>query len=173
MDFKRSNYQLTIHYKIFFSSFHTNHCVEALTHTNGDMGKALEVLFHQYYKLEKLPKKEFQELDLNDLLQKRQEEKEVLASIYGDAFVEKIKNRIWTITLKLNYLFKSEEEEEKKIKKSKPKVPLKDICRLYLQGKCKYGIKCRFLHRQPEVEEKPKPKVDSYFILEIRFPEGK
>lgn len=156
---------------IIFFSFHACHCAEALTYTDGDMGKALEVLFHRYYGLQNLPKKESKDFDINDLLQKRQDEKEALASIYGEAFVEKIKNQIWTIDLELSYLF--EDKEEKREKKPKPKVPLKDICRLYLQGKCKYGIKCRFLHRQPEVEEKPKPKINSHFILEIRFPEGK
>ncbi|XP_003426609.1 putative ATP-dependent RNA helicase DHX57 [Nasonia vitripennis] len=150
-------------------NFHASHCAEALAHTEGHMGKALELLFYKYYGIENLPKKDnFDGVDLNDLLQRRQEEKEALESIYGDSFKEKIKNQIWIFNVKLDYLVKT--DEDKKIK-SKPKPLSKDICRLYLQGKCRFGIKCRFLHQQPEPAEKPKAKIDSMFTLEIRFPD--
>ena len=156
---------------IFFYSFHASHCAEALVYTEGHMGKALEILFYKYYGIENLPKQEnINGLDTNDLLQRRMEEKEALESIYGDAFIDKIKNKIWIVTVKLDYLV--ENEEDKKVKR-KPQVPLKDICRLYLSGKCRYGIKCRFLHQQPEVESPPKARKDSNFTLEIRFPDGK
>lgn len=156
---------------IFINSFHHSHCAEALSHTDGDMGKALEILFSKYYKIDSLPKNEHPDsVDMSELLQRRQEEKEALQSIYGDTFSEKIKNQIWTIDIKLDYLVES--NEVKKFK-SKPKVPLKEVCRGYLAGKCKFGIKCRFIHQKPEPAEKPRPKKDSHFTLEIRFPMSK
>lgn len=156
---------------IYLSSFHASHCAEAIAHTEGHLGKALEILFYKYYGIENLPKREDAEkLDLNDLLQRRIEEKEALESIYSDTFTEKIKNQIWLVNIKLDYLVKN--DEDKKIK-SKPKVPLKEVCRLYLQGKCRFGIKCRFLHHQPEPQEKPKVTKEALFTLEIRFPDGK
>lgn len=153
----------------FFCSFYSSHCVEALDHTN-DVGKALELLFSKYYKIETIPKKSSNVIDDNDLIEKMSEEKEALASIYSESFSEKIKNKIWKFNLRLDYLVKNDDEKEKK---KKPKVQLKDICRLYLAGKCRFGIKCRFLHQQLNPEEKTKPYRDPYFTLEIRFPDGK
>ncbi|XP_011496994.1 PREDICTED: putative ATP-dependent RNA helicase DHX57 isoform X1 [Ceratosolen solmsi marchali] len=148
--------------------FHSSHCVEALVHAEGQIGKALEILFCKYYKIENLPKsKNLNKLDLNDLLQRRTEEKEALESIYGDAFIEKIKNQVWIIKMKLGYLINENEENIK----NKSNLFQKDICRLYLQGKCRFGIKCRYIHQQPQSIEKSKTKKDTYFILEIRFPE--
>ncbi|CAB0037009.1 unnamed protein product [Trichogramma brassicae] len=152
------------------NSFEVPHCTEALKYTEGDFSKALELLFCKYYGYENLPKSSnLNELNLDELVQMREEEKEALESIYGDIFKESIKNRVWTVTMKLNYLIETEEE---KVLKNKPKVPLKEICKLYLAGKCRYGIKCRFIHRQPAAKEEEKPKEDPTFILEIRFPEN-
>lgn len=156
-----------IMYSYFYNSFHSTHCSEAICHTEGNVGEALEILFEKYYNVEK---KENNQVDMKDCLQKRQEEKEALESIYGGFFNEKIKNRIWTIKLLLSYMV-DKSEDKKKVQK--PKLPQKDICRLYLQGKCHYGIKCRFIHQQPERVEKPKAKNEPYVTLEIRFPPGK
>ena len=106
------------------------------------------------------------------MLQRRTEEKEALESIYGEMFVEKIKNQIWVIKLKLDYLLgkKSIVEEV-----DKPKTTRKEICRLFVSGKCRFGTKCRFLHEKPLNDRAMKAKAmenDPYFLLEIRFPEG-
>ncbi|KAL7302548.1 hypothetical protein TKK_0005184 [Trichogramma kaykai] len=168
-----SNEQITKNFaisKLQTYNFEVPHCTEALKYTEGDFSKALELLFCKYYGYENLPKSSnLNELNLDELVQIREEEKEALESIYGDIFKESIKNQVWTVTMKLNYLIETEEE---KVLKNKPKVPLKDICKLYLAGKCRYGIKCRFIHRQPAAKEEEKPKEDPTFILEIRFPEN-
>lgn len=86
-------------------------------------------------------------------------------------FVEKIKNQIWIIKLKLEYLLNKKEDN----KKVKPKTTEKEICRLFLHGKCRFGAKCKFLHQKPQVDKESKNKSsedDPYFLLEIRFPEG-
>ena len=87
-------------------------------------------------------------------------------------FVEKIKNQIWVIKLKLDYLLnkKTEKKNSEKLKTTE-----KEICRLFLHGKCRFGIKCKFLHQKPQNERAPQTSAleeDSYFLLEIRFPEG-
>ncbi|KAJ8686679.1 hypothetical protein QAD02_022473 [Eretmocerus hayati] len=151
-------------------NFYSSHCAEALAYTEGQMGKALELLFCKYYGIDNSVVKNAESVDFDDLFQRRSEEREALDSIYGEAFTEKIKNQIWIFDLQLDYLVNKDKEENKT--KKKPQVPLKDICRLYLQGKCRFGIKCRFLHRKPEPDDEPVKKADPHFTLEIRFPDG-
>lgn len=106
-------------------------------------------------------------------MQRQNEEKEALESIYGDMFVEKIKNQIWVIKLKLDYLLNKKKEDNKS---GKPKSTEKEICRLFLHGKCRFGLKCKFLHQKPKFDKAAKnnnAEEDPYFLLEIRFPEGK
>ncbi|XP_053978482.1 putative ATP-dependent RNA helicase DHX57 [Hylaeus volcanicus] len=154
--------------------FHQSHCIEALIHTKGDMGKALEVLFCKYYGLETIERSQTSDdISLTDLLERRREEKETLESIYGDMFIEKIKSQIWIVQLKLDYLVRNDaiEQEIRKIKHQQEKEKEKAVCRLFIQKKCKYGIKCKFLHQQPQVLRMPE-REDPQFTLEIRFPKG-
>lgn len=152
----------------FFYSFHISHCKEALMHTDGDLGRALEILFYKYYKIEEIPTNEVN-VDEADLLEQLREEKETMESIYGDAFHEKIKNRIWTVQLKLGYLTNNQEAEEVTVKEKKQE---KEICRLFIRNKCRFGDKCRFLHQLPKKVSNTPVQEDPYFTLEIRFPEG-
>ncbi|XP_015111044.1 putative ATP-dependent RNA helicase DHX57 isoform X2 [Diachasma alloeum] len=144
----KTHAQLTKHFatsKLESYSYYSLHCAEALDHTDGDVGKALEILFEKYYRVHDLSKIcGAQDFDVNDLLSVREEEKCALEAIYGDSFVQTIKNRLWTVTLKL-----------------------------FLTGKCRFGAKCRFLHQQPESLKHAKKFVepDPSFTLEIRFPE--
>lgn len=150
-------------------SFHTSHCIEALEHAKGNMGNALEILFSKYYGVENSKrKKDVENMCTEELSERQNDEKMALESIYGESFVEKIKNRIWIINLKLDYLV--EKIENKKIH-PKPIKMDKNICRLFANGNCRFGNKCRFLHRQPEVVEQTMPKEDTFFTLEIRFPD--
>lgn len=153
--------------------FHQLHCIEALIHTDGDMGKALEVLFCKYYGLENIVRNTTSDnVDTTDLLERRQEEKEALESIYGDMFVEKIRNQIWIVQVKLDYLVRNEEIEQeiRKIKQQQEKEKEREVCRLFINKKCRFGNKCRFLHQLPQVLKMPERK-DPQFTLEIRFPE--
>ncbi|XP_051175200.1 putative ATP-dependent RNA helicase DHX57 [Leptopilina boulardi] len=153
-------------------SFHNSHCVEALSFSNGNVGKALEILFCKYFQVKKIEAIELDNhIEESDILQRQNEEKEALESIYGDMFVEKIKNQIWVIKLKLDYLLNKKVDN----KSVKPKPTEKEICRLFLHGKCRFGGKCKFLHQKPQNDRDVKNKKsedDPYFLLEIRFPEG-
>ncbi|XP_017758486.1 PREDICTED: putative ATP-dependent RNA helicase DHX57 [Eufriesea mexicana] len=154
--------------------FHQSHCIEALLHTKGDVGKALEVLFYKYYKLEYIVRNKIpNDIDTLDLSERKNEEKEALESIYEDMFIEKIKNQIWIVNLKLDYLVKNDEIEQKihKIKQKQEKEKEREVCRLFIHKKCRFGHKCKFLHQQPQVLKIP-DREDPYFTLEIRFPEG-
>ncbi|XP_011138730.1 putative ATP-dependent RNA helicase DHX57 isoform X2 [Harpegnathos saltator] len=151
--------------------FHASHCTEALMHTDGDLGKALEVLFYKYYGIEDIPQnKDSENVDEANLLEQLCEEKEIMESIYGDAFHEKIKNRIWTVQLKLNYLINNQEIVEVVVKEKKEKE--REICRLFLRNKCRFADKCRFLHQLPKKVSNAPIQEDPCFTLEIRFPEG-
>lgn len=141
-------------------------------HMKGNLGKALEVLFYKYYGIEDIPKNENSESsDVADRLERQREEKEALESIYGDAFLEKIKNHIWTVQLKLNYLTSNKEPTEQIAVKEKKQE--KEVCRLFMHKKCRFGDKCRFLHQLPQTKVSNAPiREDPHFTLEIRFPEG-
>ncbi|XP_031831069.1 putative ATP-dependent RNA helicase DHX57 [Nomia melanderi] len=153
--------------------FHQSHCIEALIHTEGDMGKALEILFFKYYNVENLKNKVSNGVDTTDFLERRQDEKEALESIYENMFIEKIKNQIWTVQVNLEYLVRNDEVEQeiRKIKLQQEKAKEKEVCRLFIHKKCRFGNKCRFLHQQPQVLKIPE-REDPQFTLEIRFPEG-
>lgn len=160
--------------KLTSYGFHQSHCVEALMHAEGNVGKSLEILFYKYYGLENIPKnKILEDIDATDLLEKQNEEKEALESIYGDMFVEKIRNQIWIVQVKLEYLVRNDkiEQEIKMIKQQQKKEKEREVCRLFIHKKCRFGNKCRFLHQQPQVLKMPE-REDPYFTLEIRFPEG-
>lgn len=103
------------------------------------------------------------------MLQHREDEKNVLISIYDSAFQEKITNQVWIFTFQLNYLVNKTTIKPHKITaNTKKKLPM---CRNIVKGvPCKYGNKCRFSH---EIEKEEKPSEDlklNEFELEIRFP---
>ncbi|CAD1474838.1 unnamed protein product, partial [Heterotrigona itama] len=154
--------------------FHRPHCIEALLHTGGDVGKSLEVLFYKYYGLENVTKNKIpDDIDTTDLLERRKEEKEALESIYEHMFNEKVKNQVWVVQVKLDYLVKNDEVEQEiqKIKRKQEKQKEREICKLFIHKKCRFGDKCKFLHQQVEALKIPE-RDDPLFTLEIRFPEG-
>ncbi|KAG7200311.1 hypothetical protein KM043_017775 [Ampulex compressa] len=124
-------------------SFHSSHCLEALMYTKGNMGKALEILFSKYYGVQN-PSSITLPGDINfeSIFERRQEEREALESIY------------------------EKETVVQSVKKSE-----KEVCRLFIHKKCRFGNKCRFLHQQPQQVQKLPVKEDQYFTLEVRFPE--
>uniref|UniRef100_A0A182QUK8 RNA helicase n=1 Tax=Anopheles farauti TaxID=69004 RepID=A0A182QUK8_9DIPT len=185
--------------KLHSYGFHRSHCDEALDHHNGDVDKALALLFSKYFP----PPNELQlPISLEDhnedeLSALRSDEKEVLESIYDKLFVVKEPNRVWQLKFKIDHLLthspsemkkqaereKQQAEEEKRrmmealAKKKKAK---REKCWNFAKGKCRYGNRCHYSH---EVEEssaevsKVTRKVDktleedpNWFYLEIRFP---
>lgn len=155
-------------------SFHQSHCNEALLHTEGDVGKALEILFYKYYGLENIARRKIHDdIDTIDLLERKNEEKEALESIYGNMFTEKIKNQIWTVQVKLDYLIRNDEigQEIPRIRQKPEKGREREVCRLFIHKRCRFGNRCKFSHQQPQVLRMPERENPS-FTLEIRFPEG-
>lgn len=153
-------------------SFHLSHCIQALSYTKGNVGKSLEMLFYKYYGIENIEKNINSEIpDATELLERQQDEKEALESIYDNAFVEKIKNCIWMVQLKLDYLTNNKviEPQTKKLQEKKQE---RKVCQLFIHNKCRFKDKCRFLHQLPQKVSNVPIVEDSYFTLEIRFPEG-
>ncbi|CAD6234094.1 GSCOCG00007546001-RA-CDS [Cotesia congregata] len=162
-------------------SFHPNHCKEALAYSDRNLGRALEILFEKYYRV---PDSSVEDVDVNDILEKRNDEKLALESIYGEMFSEKIRNRLWVVNLKLDYLSKNSDETAKKNNSKKNNNyssnnnnnnnnKKNNLCRLFLSGKCRFADRCKFLHQQPEPkQDKVAVKDNSEYCLEIRFPEA-
>ncbi|XP_055375617.1 putative ATP-dependent RNA helicase DHX57 [Condylostylus longicornis] len=170
--------------------FPSSHCAEALDFCKGDTEEALKLLFLKYMKCKTSAgdnKKEEMSFDENELLELREDEKMALESIYEKKFKVKEKNRIWSLQFKMDYLLcfspfevrKKEKEVLQKLKNEKKKDPLKDICRNYVKGHCKFGHRCRYLHRYPEEIQdnvglekiNKRDEEHNTFFLEIRFPE--
>ncbi|KAK1171604.1 putative ATP-dependent RNA helicase DHX57 isoform X1 [Acipenser oxyrinchus oxyrinchus] len=162
----------------------------ALQSCNREVGVSLEYLLQQCLK-EKYGKRArsidtCRDITMEDCLVQRQEEAFALSSIYGDRFTERIHNRVWTVTLELEFLIhKRNNHKQGSTKKETSQVLLKDVCRFYLKGAgCRFGVKCRFKHQMP-TESYPNTKkpvgpsqssfdsnTSPVYELEIRFPEG-
>lgn len=105
-----------------------------------------------------------------ELLEQRQDEKSSLESIYDKAFAEKVKNTVWVITLKLDYLIVRFHKKERPTKRVHT-TNKKPMCRGFLGGNCKYGAKCRFSHEEIKEEKNINAHIEDFsFELEIRFP---
>lgn len=158
---------------LFSYGFHRNHCQEAMDHTNGNLESALNILYSKYMQAQRAQVTDHG-MSPDELLEHRKDEKGVLESIYESAFKEKIANTVWIITFTLDYivnLLRPPKIEYKRV--SNARVKKKPLCRLFLEGNCKYGSKCRFSHEIEEPEKIADPHLNIYnFDLEIRFPEN-
>lgn len=141
-----------------------------MEYTNFNVEDALYLLYCKYFNVKPVKHVEH-DLSEKELLEQRQDEKSSLESIYETAFKEKVKNSVWIITLKLDYLVAKFHNKEKPAKKPVNTVKKKPTCRGFLAGNCKYGAKCKFSHQEIKEETDQNAHIkDFIFELEIRFP---
>ncbi|XP_015273563.1 PREDICTED: putative ATP-dependent RNA helicase DHX57 [Gekko japonicus] len=166
--------------------FNGERCRAVLQTYNGNIGASLEHLLLQCF-LERFGQRmqiteSAAQASTENCLEQRQEEAFALCSICGDKFVERIRNRVWTVALDLAYL--TDILSESKQKNSNANNGLKPaslgVCKHYLRGDCRFGSKCKFKHGSPHQQQGLLSlKEDAHlrlntpvYELEIRFPEG-
>lgn len=168
--------------------FHPERCKAALRTCDGDVGASLERLlaqcFSEAFRERLQPPSAWAQVSLAECAEQRQEEALALRSICGDKFVERIRNRVWTVGLELEYLTSrfcgpKPRESSREATESAP-----EVCKFYLRGSCKFGSKCKFKHEVPpsqmvgRIERgagAPPPAVEDVsfpYELEVRFPRG-
>ncbi|KAM6433419.1 putative ATP-dependent RNA helicase DHX57 [Rhynochetos jubatus] len=176
-------------HKLSRYGFDSDRCRTVLRSCNGNIGASLEYLLLQCFTERYGEKMQVSaaaaEASQEECLEQRQEEAFALRSIYGEKFVERIQNRVWTFSLELEYLANRLNKSKQKgaCPRDTAKETSKEICKFYLQGACRFGSKCKFGHESPanhalksarnSVDDALlKPNSDGpIYELEVRFPE--
>ncbi|XP_053099073.1 putative ATP-dependent RNA helicase DHX57 [Hemicordylus capensis] len=165
--------------------FDSEHCRAVLKSCNGNIGASLEHLLLQCFSEKFGERMQLTEMSAQasaeDCLEQRQEEAFALHSICGDKFVERIQNRVWTITLDLAYLtdILSKPKQGNSDASNGPNSVPMEVCKHYLRGECRFGSRCKFKHENPSKQKTlPSIKEDGHlrlnapvYELEVRFPE--
>uniref|UniRef100_A0A8C5WQS0 Putative ATP-dependent RNA helicase DHX57 n=1 Tax=Laticauda laticaudata TaxID=8630 RepID=A0A8C5WQS0_LATLA len=172
-------------HKLSRYGFDSEHCQAVLKSYNGNIGASLEHLLLQCF-TEKFGKRTqlteaSVQANIKDCFEQRQEEALALHSICGDKFVERIQNRVWTITLELTYLTNilSKTKQGNSITSNIVNTNSQGICKYYLRGDCKFGSRCKFKHETSHNDKSLPPIRDDAHLklnapvyeLEVRFPE--
>ncbi|XP_042303020.1 LOW QUALITY PROTEIN: putative ATP-dependent RNA helicase DHX57 [Sceloporus undulatus] len=175
-------------HKLSRYGFDSERCRAVLKSYNGNIGASLEDLLLQCFSEKFAERMQITEsaaqASTEDCLEQRREEAFALRSICGDKFVERIQNRVWTITLDLAYLteilIKSKKRPSNTSNGLKPASL--EICKHYLRGDCRFGSRCRLKHDNPNKQRTlPSIRDNSHlrlnsdsapvYELEVRFPE--
>ncbi|XP_014746641.1 PREDICTED: putative ATP-dependent RNA helicase DHX57 isoform X2 [Sturnus vulgaris] len=173
-------------HKLSRYGFDCERCRAVLRSCNGNIGASLEYLLLQCFSERYGEKMQVSaaaaEASQEECLEQRQEEAFALWSIYGEKFVERIKNRVWTFSLELDYLAHRLSKSKQNSTRDTAKETSKEICKYYCRGGCRFGSKCRFRHEFPPNHPLNASKncVDDAHLrhndgpiyeLEVRFPD--
>uniref|UniRef100_A0A8C0QQ50 Putative ATP-dependent RNA helicase DHX57 n=1 Tax=Chelonoidis abingdonii TaxID=106734 RepID=A0A8C0QQ50_CHEAB len=177
-------------HKLSRYGFDNEHCRTILRSCNGNIGASLEHLLLQCFSEKYGKRMQISEAavqaSLEECLEQRQEEAFALRSIYGENFIERIKNRVWTFGLELEHLTNrfSKSKQRDSAAKDVTKQTLNKVCKFYLQGGCKFGTRCKFQHETPpkhlprtlqnsvdDAHLRSNDDTSPLYELEIRFPE--
>uniref|UniRef100_A0A6J0TQ65 RNA helicase n=1 Tax=Pogona vitticeps TaxID=103695 RepID=A0A6J0TQ65_9SAUR len=176
-------------HKLSRYGFDSERCRAVLRSHHGNIGASLEHLLFQCFSEKFAERMEITEnatlASTDNCLEQRQEEAFALRSICGEKFVERIRNRVWTITLNLAYLTEivSKPKRGQNTTSNGSNPASQEICKHYLQGDCRFGLRCKFKHERPHKQKTvPSVREDAHlrlngdnapiYELEIRFPEG-
>lgn len=135
--------------------FHINHCKEALDYCAGNIEDCLYLLYCKYFN-QQYP---FVNYNSNcteaEILEQRADEKSSLESIYEKSFQEKVKDSVWILELRLDYLINIFRQKKQESQKNIQQLTIKkkEKCKLFLRGHCKYADKCRFSHEVEKFKE--------------------
>ena len=182
--------------KLLGIGFHKSRCIEVLDQCEGDVGAALEQIMTDSFNLRRskdsspeegegpgeiVPSNHVEgvtaEVDFQDLIDQRNDEKMALKSIYETVFNEKLQDKVWEFRLPLDHLWKYL-PQEKKAKDTKKKKDDKKICKYFEAGHCRFGSRCYLKHINPQQTSKTDDshltgaKDEKIFVVEVRFPDG-